>query len=128
MNKIKEHAKKNNKTLKHQHDDTISSEIDSHMDYLMNLEKKQKIKINTKLPKELEGPVETMTPSSSAANIITVKAGASKNISSLLSAVRVVVKHQIQILLPTPRQPTSILTPPHHHKHQKLHRPRNHCP
>lgn len=82
MNKIKEHAKKNNKTLKHQHDDTISSEIDSHMDYLMNLEKKQKIKINTKLPKELEGPVETRTPPSSTANIITVKAGASKNISS----------------------------------------------
>jgi hypothetical protein len=53
MNKIKQHAKKHNKTLKNRENDD-STTFESHMDYLLNLSKKQKVKVNTELPNELQ--------------------------------------------------------------------------
>jgi len=127
MNKIKEHAKKNNKTLK-QHGGTASSEIDNHMNYLMNLEKKQKIKINTKLPKELEKHTESTTAfaQSQMPNIITVKAAASKNIQSAThsqsggetpntyppSAEITSMSPKRHAHTPQPRPPTASIAPP----------------
>ena len=53
MNKIKEHAGKHNRTLKNK-DKTFESTFEEHLDYLSTLSKRQKVKIHTELPNELQ--------------------------------------------------------------------------
>lgn len=53
MNKIKQHAGKHNKTLKNK-DKMFETRFEEHLDYLSSLSKRQKVKIHTELPNELQ--------------------------------------------------------------------------
>jgi hypothetical protein len=71
MNKIKQHASKNNRSLKGGKD--FTSSFEEHMDYLNTLAQKRKLKIHSELPKELmKSSVSGTPPMVSAATPVSV--------------------------------------------------------
>tara|TARA_B110001469_G_C9647743_1_gene328483 strand:- start:1994 stop:2911 length:918 start_codon:yes stop_codon:yes gene_type:complete len=114
MNKIKEHAKKNNKTLKNRenHDSTT---FESHMDYLLTLSKKQKLKVNTELPNELKKVQESPESAIGGRSKITIK----PLIEVQLSSIKPKEKENaiLSIVSPTPvphtEEPTPVPTAAH---------------
>jgi len=98
MNKIKNHAQKNKKTMKEGKD--FASNFEEHMSYLNDLvEKKKKLKIHTELPAELQKPSKPVVSSPVRVNI----APHQENISQPLAVPNPVSESEpVQVPVPEP--------------------------